>query len=142
MIRSINVKWITTCFFKSQFAFPFFIYSKNEQPKIFLFICFITAVDFHRKNVNNIFCFISKQKQLLHPHPHSTQYQVNRKKLFCATTLLIQRMLEFVSFFCFGMIFIFLTLTMSGINASRIRIMCSINLNKIYKEYFVPIYNV
>ena len=127
-------------FLNHSLLFPFLSIARMNSQKIFLFICFITAVDFHRKNVNNIFCFISKQKQLLHPHPHSTQYQVNRKKLFCATTLLIQRMLEFVSFFfCFGMIFIFLTLTMSAINASRIRIMCSINLNKIYKEYFVPI---
>ena len=119
--------------------FIFLSIARMNSQKIFLFICFITAVDFHRKNVNNIFCFISKQKQLLHPHPHSTQYQVNRKKLFCATTLLIQRMLEFVSFFLFRYDFHFLTLTMSAINASRIRIMCSINLNKIYKEYFVPI---
>ena len=80
MISSINVKWITTCFFKSQFAFQFLSIARMNSQKIFLFICFITAVDFHRKNVNNIFCFISKQKQLLHPHPHSTQYQVNRKK--------------------------------------------------------------
>ena len=126
-------------FFKSQLAFQFLSIARMNSQKIFLLICFITAVDFHRKNVNNIFCFISKQKQLLHPHPHSTQYQVNRKKLFCATTLLIQRMLEFVSFFCFGMIFIFLTLRMSAINASGIRIMCSINLNQIHKEYFVAI---
>ena len=119
--------------------FIFLSIARMNSKKIFLFICFITAVDFHRKNVNNIFCFISKQKQLLHPHPHSTQYQVNRKKLFCATTLLIQRMLEFVSFFLFRYDFHFLTLTMSAINASRIRIMCSIVLNKIYKEYFVPI---
>ena len=101
MIRSINVKWITACFLNHSLLFPFLSIARMNSQKIFLFICFITAVDFHRKNVNNIFCFISKQKQLLHPHPHSTQYQVNRKKLFCATTLLIQRMLEFVSFFLF-----------------------------------------
>ena len=124
-------------FLNHSLLFPFLSIARMNSQKIFLFICFITAVDFHRKNVNNIFCFISKQKQLLHPHPHSTQYQVNRKKLFCATTLLIQRMLEFVSFFLFRYDFHFLTLTMSAINASRIRIMCSMNLNKIYKDYFV-----
>ena len=81
LIRSINVKWITTFFSQNHsLLFTFLSIARMNSQKIFLFICFITAVDFHRKNVNNIFCFISKQKQLLHPHPHSTQYQVNRKK--------------------------------------------------------------
>ena len=120
--------------------FTFLSIARMNSQKIFLFICFITAVDFHRKNVNNIFCFISKQKQLLHPHPHSTQYQVNRKKAVLCNHIIDTKnaWIRFI-FFCFGMIFIFLTLRMSGINASRIRIMCSMNLNKIYKEYFVPI---